>query len=178
MLILFYNLLCKIFLECDSIWSRLKPACQDLTQFSRVCFTCSFLFGRCFLSLLISFYSVYLFYIIFKWCTIQLQYSYDLFPFQLLSEKKGKFERFNTVAKMKLKMQENELQRTLFSKRKLPSSFDSILATPRKELKLDETVTDSDNNILSTTWSNQQNERLKSLKGCERKKSPDQNLEV
>jgi sialic acid synthase SpsE len=96
----------------------------------------------------------------------------------LLSEKKEKFERFNTVARMKLKMQEDELQRTLFSKRKLPSSFDSILATPSKELKLDETVTDSDNNILSTTWSNQQNERLKSLKGCERKKSPDQNLEV
>jgi hypothetical protein len=102
----------------------------------------------------------------------------------LLSEQKEKFQRFNTVAKIKLKMQDNELHRTLFSKRKLPSSFDSMLATPSKELKLDETVIDSihsntfENNTLSLAWSNEQNGRLKSLEGCERKKSPDKNLEV
>ena len=94
----------------------------------------------------------------------------------MLSEKEEKFQRFSTVAKMKLKMQDNELHRTLFSKRKLPSSFDSILETPSKELKLDETVTDCDNNISSTAWNKHENERLKSLNGCERKNHPDQNL--
>jgi hypothetical protein len=90
----------------------------------------------------------------------------------LLSEKKEKLERYNTVAKMKLKMQGSELHRALFSKRKLPSSFDSILETPGKELKLDETLTDSDNNILSKVWCKHENKELQLLKGCERKKSP------
>ena len=87
-------------------------------------------------------------------------------------------QRFDTVAKMNLKMQNNELHRTLFSKRKLPSSFDSILATPTKELKLDETITDSNDNTLPVTWGNQENEKLKSLKGCKRLNPQDQNLLV
>ena len=77
---------------------------------------------------------------------------------------------------MKLKMQDNDLNQALFSKRKLPSSFDSILETPTKQLKLDESVTDFENNNAATTkWDNIQNERLKSLTGCE-KKSPDKSL--
>ena len=94
----------------------------------------------------------------------------------MLSEKEEKLQRFDTVAKMTLKMQNSELHRTLFSKRKLPSSFDSILATPTKEPKLDITLTGSNDKTLSSVWSNEQNEKLKSLEGCERLKPQDQNL--
>lgn len=69
-------------------------------------------------------------------------------------------------------MENNELHRALFSKRKLPSSIDSILASPTKELNLDEAITDFDSKMLPTLWGDQQNEQLKKLRGFKRKKSP------
>lgn len=65
---------------------------------------------------------------------------------------------------MQLKMQENELYKTLFGKRKRSSSYESSVVSPSKELKVD-----SEDFTFSHTWSGVQNEKLKSLIGCERK---------
>ncbi|XP_028398753.1 uncharacterized protein LOC114522292 [Dendronephthya gigantea] len=86
-----------------------------------------------------------------------------------LSDVTENLERQNTVKTLKLKMESNELHRALFCERKIPSSFDSILESPTKELKVDETIPDSSSKTFPTLLGNQQNEQLEKLKSCKRK---------